>query len=78
MTDAPDPPVGQIRVDIEAADAHDPSAIDRREEGLAGPVEAVIAVLPVVNQPAHEGEALALALGDQVGEAVGWQLLQAQ
>jgi hypothetical protein len=62
---------GGVGVDVEPADADDLAGDPGDEERLAGPVEAIGAARPVIDQPSYQAQAAGLALGDQGAEALG-------
>jgi hypothetical protein len=74
VTDAPNTSAGCIGIAIEAADADHTLTSNGGEQRLSGPIEAVFAGMPVIEEASHELEARGLALLEKLDQATGRQV----
>jgi hypothetical protein len=65
-----------IGIAIESADANHTFTCNGDKQCLAGPIEAVFARLPIVDQAAHELEAGGVAFLEKLGQATGRQFIE--
>src|SRR5262245_5658179 len=76
MPYAANPRVAGIGIDVEPAHGDETAGDRRGEESLAGTVEPVGLIRPVVDEAADDPRSGRLAVGEEVTDAVGGQVVK--